>query len=121
MILGRVVGSVWASRRDQRLGGAKLLVVRPYGEHQPALPTGHVVALDEVDAGVGDDVVVALGRPARLGRGQGGPLADDNLPVDAAIVGVVDRVELDAAASARPGAAPGIRRPLPSVRGGGAA
>jgi ethanolamine utilization protein EutN len=123
VILGRVVGSVWATRRDERLAGAKLLVVRPYGVYEPALPTGHLVAIDEVDAGVGDDVILALGRPARLGRGQGGAsaLADDNRPVDAAIVGVVDRVELDAAASARPGAAPGIRRPLPSVRGGGAA
>jgi ethanolamine utilization protein EutN len=120
VILGRVVGNVWAARRDVRLGGAKLLVVRPYGEYQPALPTGHLVATDEVDAGVGDDVIVALGRPARLGRAQGGPLADDDLPVDAAIVGVVDRVELDAAASTRPGAAPGIQRPLPDVGGAAA-
>ncbi|HEV3030393.1 MAG TPA: EutN/CcmL family microcompartment protein [Polyangia bacterium] len=121
MILGRVVGHVWATRQDPRLGGAKLLVVRPHGVYEPALATGHLVAVDHVDAGVGDDVVVALGRPARLAAdGQAsaaGQPVDDNRPVDAAILGVVDRVELDAAASARPGAAPGIRRPLPALGG----
>ena len=121
MILGRVVGRVWATRQDARLAGAKLLVVRPHGVYEPALATGHLVAVDHVDAGVGDDVVVALGRPARLapgGRvGAAGQPLDDNQPVDAAILGVVDRVELDAAASARPGAAPGIRRPLPALGG----
>jgi ethanolamine utilization protein EutN len=109
VILGRVVGRVWAARRDARLPASKLLVVRPYGVYQPALPTGHLVAVDDVDAGVGDDVIVALGRPARLASG------GDDRPVDAAILGVVDRVEVDAAASSRVGAAPGIRRPLPKI------
>ena len=127
MILGRVVGRVWAARQDARLGGAKLLIVRPHGVYEPALPTGHLVAVDDVDAGVGDDVIVALGRPARLaaakslgkslGSSSGAPASDD-FPVDAAILGVVDRVELDAAASARPGAAPGIARPLPAITDG---
>jgi len=116
VILGRVVGRVWAARRDARLGGAKLLVVRPHGVYEPALPTGHLVAVDDVDAGVGDDVVVALGRPARLAAG--GKAGDDNVPVDATILGVVDRVDLDAAASARVGAAPGIKRPLPKTLDG---
>ena len=125
MILGRVVGRVWATRQDARLAGAKLLVVRPHGVYEPALATGHLVAVDHVDAGVGDDVIVALGRPARLApggqAGAGAQPADDSHPVDAAvdaaILGVVDRVELDASASARPGAAPGIRRPLPALGG----
>jgi ethanolamine utilization protein EutN len=116
VILGRVVGQVWAARKDARLGGAKLLVVRPHGVYEPALATRHLVAFDDVDAGVGDEVVVALGRPARLAAG--GHKGVDDYPVDAAILGVVDRVELDAAASATRGAAPGIRRPLPQVGGG---
>ena len=66
MILGRVVGRVWATRQDARLGGSKLLVIRPHGVYEPALATRHLVAVDDVDAGVGDDVIVALGRPARL-------------------------------------------------------
>jgi ethanolamine utilization protein EutN len=70
------------------------------------------VAVDVVDAGVGDDVIVCLGRPARVAAG------GDDLPVDATILGVVDRTELDAAASQRAGAAPGIKRPLPALGGG---
>jgi ethanolamine utilization protein EutN len=114
VIIGRVVGRVWATRQDARLGGAKLLVIRPHGVYEPALATRHLVAVDDVDAGVGDDVIVALGRPARLAAGGA---ANDDQPVDAAVLGVVDRVELDAAASAAPGAAPGIKRALPALGG----
>jgi microcompartment protein CcmK/EutM len=79
------------------------------------LPVEHLVAVDDVDAGVGDDVIVALGRPARISAGS---QKDDDRPVDAAILGVVDRVEVNAEASKRPGAAPGIQRPLPKLEGG---
>ena len=106
MILGRVVGQVWATRRDPRLARAKLLVVRPHGIYEPPLGTRHLVATDEVHAGIGDDVVVCLGKPARLS------LDSNDMPVDAAILGVVDRVELDPAGLTDAGAAPGIRRPL---------
>ena len=106
MILGRVIGHVWAARRDARLQRAKLLVIRPHAIYEPAFPTRHLVATDDVDAGVGDDVIVCLGAPARASLGS------NDTPVDAAVLGVVDRVELSAEAQATPGAAPGIRRPL---------
>ena len=105
MILGRVIGEVWATRRDPRLGRAKLLVVRPHGLYEPAFGGRHLVATDDVHAGVGDEVIVCLGAPARASAG------GNDTPVDAAILGVVDRVEIDASASARAGAAPGIQRP----------
>jgi len=106
VILGRVVGEVWATRKDGRLARAKLLVVRPHAFYEPAFATGHLVATDDVDAGVGDDVVVCLGQPARVSAG------GENMPVDAAVLGVVDRVELDRRALDKPGPGPGIRRPL---------
>jgi ethanolamine utilization protein EutN len=107
VILGRVVGQVWATRRDPRLARARLLVIRPHGVYEPSFGSGHLVAVDDVDAGVGDDVVVCLGAPARASAG------GDDMPVDAAVLGVVDRVELTATADmAAPGAAPGIRRVL---------
>jgi ethanolamine utilization protein EutN len=106
VILGRVVGQVWATRRDPRLSRAKLLVVRPHGVYEPPLGTRHLVATDEVDAGIGDDVVVCLGMPARLSLGS------NDMPVDAAILAVVDRIDLDADRLPVAGAAPGIRRPL---------
>jgi ethanolamine utilization protein EutN len=107
VILGRVVGRVWAARRDPRLARAKLLIVRPRGVYEPAFAARHLVATDDVDAGVGDDVIVCLGAPARASAGS------DDMPVDAAILGVVDRVDfVPSEQVATPGAAPGIRRKL---------
>jgi ethanolamine utilization protein EutN len=107
VILGRVIGQVWATRRDPRLARARLLVVRPHGVYEAAFASRHLVAVDDVDAGVGDDVVVCLGAPARASAG------GDDMPVDAAVLGVVDKVDLAApAAVAADGAAPGIKRPL---------
>ena len=87
MILGRVVGTVVATRKDERLTGAKLLLVRaidPHGKDEAA----HMVAVDTVDAGFSDRVLVVTGSSARMAAG----LKDT--PVDAAIVGVVDTVEV---------------------------
>jgi ethanolamine utilization protein EutN len=106
MILGRVVGEVWATRRDARLAGAKLLVIRPHAVYEPAFGSRHLVATDAVHAGVGDDVVVCLGAPARWSLG------GNDFPVDAAVLGVVDRVDLAREAMAAPGAGPGIARSL---------
>jgi len=106
VILGRVIGEVWATRRDARLGRAKLLVVRPHGLYEPAFGGRHLVATDDVHAGVGDEVIVCLGAPARASAG------GNDTPVDAAILGVVDRVDFDPAVTAAPGAGPGIKRPL---------
>jgi ethanolamine utilization protein EutN len=87
MILGRVVGTVVATRKDERLLGAKLLIVRttdPGGKDE----AGYMVAVDTVDAGVRERVLVVTGSSARMASG----LKDT--PVDAAIVGVVDAVEV---------------------------
>jgi microcompartment protein CcmK/EutM len=87
MILGRVVGTVVATRKDERLMGAKLLLVRaidPRGKDEAA----HMVAVDTVDAGLNDRVLIVTGSSARMAAG----LKDT--PVDAAIVGVVDTVEV---------------------------
>src|SRR6185436_19577782 len=106
MILGRVIGHVWAARRDARLQRAKLLVVRPHGIYEPAFATRDLVATDDVDAGVGDDVIVYLGAPERASLG------DNNMPVDAAVLGVVDRIEWRPEEMQPPGAGPGIKRAL---------
>jgi microcompartment protein CcmK/EutM len=87
VILGRVVGTVVATRKDEKLVGTKLLVVRtvdPSGKDE----TSHMVAVDTVDAGLRDRVLVVTGSSARMAHG----LKDT--PVDAAIIGVVDSVEL---------------------------
>lgn len=87
MQLARVVGTVVSTRKDERLQGAKLLVVRsvdPHGKDEAA----YMVAVDTVDAGTSDRVLVVTGSSARMASG----LKD--CPVDAAIVGVVDVVDV---------------------------
>ncbi|MFN8059130.1 MAG: EutN/CcmL family microcompartment protein [Vicinamibacterales bacterium] len=87
MILGKVVGTVVATRKDERLVSSKLLVVRPIDPS--GKPEGNcLVAVDTVDAGFGETVLVVSGSSARMAEG----LKDR--PVDAAIIGVVDTVDI---------------------------
>jgi len=90
MILGRVAGTVVATRKDERLEGFKLLVVQAV-EPDGRPKDGYVVAVDTVDAGVGDLVLVVSGSSARMASGCG------DRPVDAAVAGIVDEVDLSSA------------------------
>ena len=83
MVLGKVVGSIVSTRKNDKLVGQKLLVVRPL-ENMEA--KGELVAIDNVGAGIGETVLVAEGSAARIGCGL------DSAPVDAAIVGIVDEI-----------------------------
>lgn len=87
MILARVVGNVVATRKDPRLEGKKLLVLQHLS---PDLKPreNYVVALDTVGAGAGEKVICVAGSSARLATGM------QDTPVDTAIVGIVDSVNL---------------------------
>ena len=87
MLLARIVGTVVATRKDERLVSSKLLVARPI---DPAgKPEGsYLVAIDTVDAGVGETVLIVSGSSARMASG----LKD--CPVDAAVIGIVDNIEV---------------------------
>jgi ethanolamine utilization protein EutN len=85
MQLGRVIGTVVATRKYEGLEGAKLLLVLPL-DHAQA-PTGEpLVAVDTVQAGQGDLVYLVASREAALA------LTPWFVPVDSAIVGIVDEV-----------------------------
>jgi ethanolamine utilization protein EutN len=86
MLLARIVGTVVATRKDERLVSSKFLVVRPVDPSGKA-EGNYLVAVDTVDAGVGETVLVVSGSSARMAAG----LKDT--PVDAAIVGIVDQIE----------------------------
>jgi ethanolamine utilization protein EutN len=88
MILARVVGTVVATRKDPRLEGKKLLILRPISP-QGKDEGGYVVAVDTVGAGCKERVLVVSGSSARMAEGC------KDLPVDTAIVGIVDDVQLD--------------------------
>ena len=88
MLLAKIVGTVVATRKDPRLVSSKLLVARPIDPRGKA-EGNYLVAVDTVDAGVGETVLIVSGSSARMASG----LKD--CPVDAAIVGIVDEIEMN--------------------------
>ena len=90
MTLGRVVGTVVATQKHPKFEGAKLLLVQPITLEDT--PRGvALLAVDSVGAGVNDKVLVVIeGRAAAEAVGRKGT------PVDAAIIGIVDHVDLEA-------------------------
>ena len=100
MILAKIVGTVVATRKDERLVSNKLLVVRPIDPKGKAEGT-YLVAVDTVDAGAGETVLIVSGSSARMAAGM------KDCPVDAAIVGIVDTIEVR---EAREPAAAGARQ-----------
>ena len=88
MILAKVVGTVVATRKDDRLVSSKLLLAPPI-DPRGKVQGNHLVAVDTVDAGFGETVLIVSGSSARMAAG----LKD--MPVDAAIVGIVDSVNVD--------------------------
>jgi len=87
MLLAKVVGTVVATRKDERLVSNKLLIVRPMDPS--GKPEGnYLVAVDTVDAGFGETVLIVSGSSARMASGM------KDCPVDAAVVGIVDTVDL---------------------------
>ena len=88
MILAKIVGTVVATRKDPRLVSCKLLVVRPM-DPRGKDEGSYLVAIDTVDAGVGETVLIVSGSSARMASG----LKD--CPVDAAVVGIIDTIEFN--------------------------
>ena len=82
ILVGKVVGSIVSTRKNENLVGSKFMVVEPLAEL--GNPDKKIVAVDNVGAGVGEIVLVALGSAARIGCNM------SESPVDAAIVGIVD-------------------------------
>ena len=93
MILAKIVGTVVATRKDERLVSNKLLVARPIDPAGKAEGT-YLVAVDTVDAGIGEIVLIVSGSSARMASGM------KDCPVDAAIVGIVDHIEVPELAQA---------------------
>jgi ethanolamine utilization protein EutN len=88
MQLGRVIGTLVATQKHRKLEGAKLLLVQPLTLEDT--PRGApVLTIDSVGAGVGEKVLIVL-----EGRAAGEALRRKAAPVDAAIVGIVDSVQL---------------------------
>jgi len=88
MIIGKVVGTVVATRKDPNLEGFKLLIVK-HLNLKGEFTGGFVVAVDAVGAGFNEKVLVVSGSSARQ------TLKTKNKPVDAVIAGIIDSIEIN--------------------------
>jgi ethanolamine utilization protein EutN len=87
MFLGRVIGTVWSTKKDENLVGAKFLIVRELSLDLKEKER-FVVAVDSVGAGEGEVVLVATGSSSRMTS------FTKDKPVDAVIMGIVDKLDV---------------------------
>ncbi len=88
MFFGKVIGTIWATRKDESLKSFKLQLVQPLNAHRESLGLP-IIAVDTVGAGQGETVFYITSREAVI------PLPVETSPVDASIVGIVDRIDLE--------------------------
>lgn len=92
MFLGKVIGTVWSTKKAPDLEGVRFLIVHPYDLDRE--PTKNVVVVaDSLGAGTGEVVICAYGKAARSAIG------NQDMSIEAAVVGIVDRVDLTDAKS----------------------
>ena len=86
MFLAAVIGTVWATRKDEHLTSFKLQCIQPLDSHRQK-SGAPIIAVDTVGAGVGETVMYITAREAVI------PLPVEMAPVDASIVGIIDRID----------------------------
>ena len=87
MHIGRVIGTVVATRKDERLVGSKLMIIQPLNiDLQPIGES--LIAVDTVGAGIGELVIFTKGTAARIAAEK------MDAPIDIAIVGIIDEIDI---------------------------
>ena len=81
MIAARLIDNVWATRKAESLNGLKFMLAEEIGGKNEGK---RLIVVDIISAGIGDRVIVCTGSSARM------MLGDDNIPVDAVVVGIID-------------------------------
>ncbi|KHD45969.1 EutN/CcmL family microcompartment protein [Streptococcus hongkongensis] len=81
MLVAELVDTIWATRKSEALNGSKLLLAEVKGGSKAG---ELIVVVDIIGAGIGDRVIITTGSAARRMMG------DDRMPVDAAVVGIID-------------------------------
>ena len=81
MITAKLIGNIWSTRKVESLNGFKLMLAEEIGGNKEG---ERLVVVDTVGAGIGDRVIVTKGSSARR------MLEDDNIPVDAVVIGIID-------------------------------
>jgi ethanolamine utilization protein EutN len=91
MFFAKVIGTMWATRKDEGLRNFKLQFIQPLNAHRQNVGDP-IVAVDTIGAGPGETVFYISAREATI------PLPVDLAPVDASIVGIVDRIDVESPA-----------------------
>ncbi len=91
MFLGKVVGSVWSTKKTDNLQNLRFLIIHPVNLNK-APSTDVVIVADVLGAGVGETVICAYGHAARQAIY---PVNPSELSIEAAVVGIVDRMDVD--------------------------
>ncbi|MCA0445678.1 MAG: EutN/CcmL family microcompartment protein [Bacteroidetes bacterium] len=87
MFYARVIGTIWATRKDDHLSGRKMMLIQPM-TFEGKFTEKPIIAVDTIGAGVGEMVLYVTSSEAVI------PMNVPMAPVDASIVGIVDRVDL---------------------------
>ena len=88
MLLAKVIGNVWSTKKLDKISALRLLFIQPLGKDLK--PDGNVlVAADEIGAGFGEMGIVAQGAPAMHAFTK-----DELIPIDAVVVGIADNLEM---------------------------
>jgi len=88
MILGKVVGDVWSTKKKEQVNALRFLFVQPL-KKDLSPREDLIVAADEIGAGIGEMVIVTQGAPAMQAFNR-----DTLLPIDAVVIGIVDSLEM---------------------------
>jgi ethanolamine utilization protein EutN len=97
MIIGKVIGSIVSTTKAEKLTGKKLLIVHPLDMRTIEEEGKPIVAIDTVGSGVGEVVLIVSGSSARQTE------ITNGVPVDAAIIGIVDQIEIEGSLSFKKG------------------
>jgi microcompartment protein CcmK/EutM len=89
MRIGNIIGQVVSTRKDIKLEGIKLLIVQPVDINEKPVQGEYLIAVDTVQAGFNDRVIVVQGSSARMAEGM------EDRPVDASIIGIVDNMDIE--------------------------
>lgn len=81
MLTGRLIDSVWATRKADSLNGLKFMLAEVIGGSNMGQ---RLIVIDNIGAGIGDRVIICTGSAARR------MLGNDDIPVDAAVIGIID-------------------------------
>ena len=81
MLDARLINNIWATRKSDSLNGFKFMLAEVIGGSGAGQ---HLIVVDTIGAGIGDRVIISTGSAARM------MLGDDQVPVDAAVIGIVD-------------------------------